>query len=309
VRRRLPETAALAGVLIVLAIVFTTQSKYFLTPDNFINILTNAAVIGIIAAPATLLLVAGQFDLSVGSGAAFIGVMMAWATPQFGIPTAVIICIISGILIGVVNGFAVTVLGINALITTLATLAILRGLGQVVADGQTLLLSGFSGLGTARPFLNVPVPVLIFIAVVIITALAMRFTVFGRSMYAIGANPVAARLTGIRTRTMIFVGFVLSGLAVVIGGLILVSQLGAASPNAASGLELSVVTAVILGGASLAGGRGTIVGTLLGVLILGVLNNGLVLMNINSFWQDVARGVLLLAAVGFDQLRLRLSSK
>lgn len=309
VRRRLPETAALAGVLIVLAIVFTTQSKYFLTPDNFINILTNAAVIGIIAAPATLLLVAGQFDLSVGSGAAFIGVMMAWATPQFGIPTAVILCIISGIVIGVVNGFAVTVLGINALITTLATLAILRGLGQVVADGQTLLLSGFSGLGTARPFLNVPVPVLIFIAVVIVTALAMRFTVFGRSMYAIGANPVAARLTGIRTRTMIFVGFVLSGLAVVIGGLILVSQLGAASPNAASGLELSVVTAVILGGASLAGGRGTIVGTILGVLILGVLNNGLVLMNINSFWQDVARGVLLLAAVGFDQLRLRLSSR
>lgn len=309
VRRRLPETAALAGVLLVLCIVFTTQSKYFLTPDNFINILTNTAVIGIIAAPATLLLVAGQFDLSVGSGAAFIGVMMAWATPQFGIPTAVILCIISGIVIGVVNGFAVTVLGINALITTLATLAILRGLGQVVADGQTLLLSGFSDLGTARPFLNVPVPVLIFIAVVIITALAMRFTVFGRSMYAIGANPVAARLTGIRTRTMIFVGFVLSGLAVVIGGLILVSQLGAASPNAASGLELSVVTAVILGGASLAGGRGTVAGTVLGVLILGVLNNGLVLMNINSFWQDVARGVLLLAAVGFDQLRLRLSSK
>lgn len=308
-RRRLPETAALAGVLIVLGIVFTTQSRYFLTPDNFINILTNAAVIGIIAAPATLLLVAGQFDLSVGSGAAFIGVVMAWSTPQFGIPTAILLCVVAGILIGVVNGFAVTVLGINALITTLAMLAILRGLGQVIAGGQTLLLSGFSGLGTARPFLNIPVPVLIFIAVVVVTALAMRFTVFGRSMYAIGANPVAARLAGIRTRTTIFIGFVLSGLAVVIGGLILVSQLGAASPNAASGLELSVVTAVILGGASLAGGRGTIVGTLLGVLILTVLNNGLTLMNIDSFWQDVARGVLLLAAVGFDQLRLRLSEK
>ena len=115
------------------------------------------------------------------------------------------------------------------------------------------------------------------------------------------------RLAGIRTKTAIFGGFLLSGAAVAIGGLILVSQLGAASPNAASGLELSVVTAVILGGASLAGGRGTIVGTLLGVLILGTLNNGLTLMNINSFWQDVARGVLLLAAVGFDQLRLRLT--
>jgi len=306
-RRRLPETAALAVVLIALAIFFSTQSQFYLTPNNLLNILVSASVIGIIAAPGTLLLVAGQFDLSVGSGAAFIGVVMAWATAQWGVPTGVLLAIVAGLLIGTVNGFAVTVLGINALITTLATLAILRGLGQVLAGGQTLLLPGFNDLGNARPFLNIPVPVLVFAAVVIITALVMKFTVFGRSMYAIGANPIAARLAGIRTNTAIFGGFILSGVAVVIGGLILVSQLGAASPNAASGLELSVVTAVILGGASLAGGRGTIVGTILGVLILGTLNNGLTLMNINSFWQDVARGVLLLAAVGFDQLRLRLT--
>lgn len=306
-RRRLPETAVLAVVLIGLAIFFSTQSQFYLTPNNLLNILVSAAVIGIIAAPGTLLLVAGQFDLSVGSGAAFVGVVMAWATSQWGLPSGVLLAIVAGLLIGVVNGFAVTVLGINALITTLAMLAILRGLGQVLAGGQTLLLPGFNDLGNARPFLNIPVPVLVFAAVIIITALVMKFTVFGRSMYAIGANPIAARLAGIRTRTSIFGGFILSGIAVVIGGLILVSQLGAASPNAASGLELSVVTAVILGGASLAGGRGTIVGTLLGVLILGTLNNGLTLMNINSFWQDVARGVLLLAAVGFDQLRLRLT--
>ncbi len=307
-KRRLPDTAALAVVLVALAIFFSTQSQFYLTPNNLINILVNAAVIGIIAAPGTLLLVAGQFDLSVGSGAAFIGVIMAWGAAQYGIPTAVLLAIAAGLIIGMVNGFAVTVLGINALITTLATLAILRGLGQVIAGGQTLLLPGFSDLGSARPFLNIPVPVMILVAVVIVMALVMRFTVFGRSMYAIGANPIAARLAGIRTKSMIFSGFLLSGLAVSVGGLILVSQLGAASPNAAMGLELSVVTAVILGGASLAGGRGTILGTVLGVLILGTLNNGLTLMNINSFWQDVARGVLLLAAVGFDQLRLRLTA-
>lgn len=306
-RRRLPETLVLAGVLLALAIFFSTQSPFYLTPNNLLNILVSASVIGIIAAPGTILLVAGQFDLSVGSGAAFVGVVMAWGTAQWGVPTGVILAIAAGILIGLVNGFAVTVLGINALITTLAMLAILRGLGQVLAGGQTLLLPGFGDLGNARPFFNVPVPVLVFAAVVILTALAMKYTVFGRQMYAIGANPIAARLAGIRTKTAIFTGFLLSGAAVVIGGLILVSQLGAASPNAANGLELSVVTAVILGGASLAGGRGTIVGTLLGVLILGTLNNGLTLMNINSFWQDVARGVLLLAAVGFDQLRLRLT--
>ncbi len=307
-RPRLPDTAVLAAVLIALAIFFSTQSQFYLTPNNLLNILVNAAVIGIIAAPGTLLLVAGQFDLSVGSGAAFIGVIMAWSAAQWGIPTAVLLSLAAGLLIGMINGFAVTALGINALITTLATLAILRGLGQVVAGGQTLLLPGFSELGNARPFLNIPVPVLVFVAVVIVTALLMKFTVFGRSMYAIGANPVAARLAGIRTQTAIFGGFLLSGAAVAVGGLILVSQLGAASPNAASGLELSVVTAVILGGASLAGGRGTITGTVLGVLILGTLNNGLTLMNIDSFWQDVARGVLLLAAVGFDQLRLRLQA-
>ncbi|CAN5621506.1 ABC transporter permease [soil metagenome] len=306
-RRRLPETAVLAAVLLALAIFFSTQSEFYLTPNNLLNILVSASVIGIIAAPATLLLVAGQFDLSVGSGAAFIGVVMAVGTAQWGIPTGVLLAIIAGLAIGIVNGFAVTVLGINALITTLAMLAILRGLGQVLAGGQTILLPGFGDLGNLRPFLNIPVPVLVFAAVIVVTALAMQFTVFGRSMYAIGANPIAARLAGIRTKTAIFGGFILSGVAVVIGGLILVSQLGAASPNAASGLELSVVTAVILGGASLAGGRGTILGTLLGVLILGTLNNGLTLMNINSFWQDVARGVLLLAAVGFDQLRLRLT--
>lgn len=308
-RRRIPDTAALAVVLLALAIFFATQSPFYLTPNNLINILQNAAVIGIIAAPGTLLLVAGQFDLSVGSGAAFVGVVMAWGASQWGIPTAVLLAIAAGILIGMINGFAVTVLGINALITTLATLAIFRGLGLVLADGQTLLLPGFSGLGSARPFLNIPIPVLILVVIVIVMALIMRFTVFGRSMYAIGANPVAARLAGIRTNSMIFGGFLISGLAVSLGGLILVSQLGAASPNAALGLELSVVTAVILGGASLAGGRGTIVGTVLGVLILGTLNNGLVLLNVNSFWQDVARGVLLLAAVGFDQLRLRLSAE
>lgn len=308
-RRNLPETAALAVVLVALMVFFSIKSEYFFTHENLLNVLISASVIGIIAAPATLLLVAGQFDLSVGSGCAFIGVVMAWSADNYGSVTqAVFISILAGIAIGLVNGFCVTVLKINALITTLAMLAILRGLGQVIAEGQTLLLPGFNSLGNGRPFLDVPWPVFIFLLVMLLTALVMRYTVFGRSMYAIGSNPVAARLAGIRSMVAIFIGFVLSGIAVTIGGLILVSQLAAASPEAANGLELSVVTAVILGGASLAGGRGTVLGTLLGVLLLGVLNNGLTLLSVDSFWQDVARGALLLAAVGFDQLRLRLVS-
>jgi len=296
-------------VLLVLIIFFSTRSEFFFTTDNAVNILFSAAVIGIVAAPATLLMVAGQFDLSVGSAAALIGVVMAWGTMEYGIVQGIFLSILCGLAIGIVNGVCVTVFGINAFITTLAMLAILRGLAQVLADGQTLILPGFDGLGNARPIGDIPLPVFIFFAVMILMALVMRYTVYGRSMYAIGANSVAARLAGIKTRTAIFLGFILSSSAVVIAGLILVSQLGAASPQAATGLELTVVTAVILGGASLSGGRGTILGTLLGVLILGVLNNGMTIMNIDSFWQGVAKGVLLLVAVGFDQLRLRVSDR
>jgi len=306
-RRRVPETAALAAVLVLLMVFFTTRSEFFLTRDNLVNVLFSAAVIGIVAAPATLLLVAGQFDLSVGSGAAFIGVVMAWSALNYGIWQGILLSILAGAAIGIVNGVCVTVFRINAFITTLAMLAILRGLGQIVAGGQTIILDGFDTLGNSRPLLEIPLPVFLFIAVMILMALVMRYTVFGRSMYAIGANAAAARLAGISTRTAIFFGFILSAAAVVLAGLVLVSQLGAASPQAATGLELSVVTAVILGGASLAGGRGTILGTFIAVVILGVLNNGMTLMNLDSFWQTVARGVLLLAAVGFDQLRLRVT--
>jgi ribose transport system permease protein len=135
----------------------------------------------------------------------------------------------------------------------------------------------------------------------------MRSTTYGRSLYAIGANPTAARLAGIRTRRVIFFAFVLSGLAVALTGLLLASQTGQGSGNAATGLEFSAVTAVVLGGASLAGGRGSITGTILGVLVIGVVNNGIVLLNIESFWQDVTRGTLLIFAVAVDQLRLRLT--
>jgi ribose transport system permease protein len=307
-RRQVPETAALVVVLLALGIFFSIASSFFLNYDNFVNILTAAAVTGIIAAPATMLLIAGQFDLSVGSASAFCGAVLASIAASHDLALAVPVALLAGIGIGVLNGFLVNVVGINALITTLGTLAVFRGLTQVLTDGQTLSVNHFGGLGTARPLFNIPLPVYIFAAIALTFWFISRYTVFGRSMYAIGANPVAARLNGIRSKRVIFAGFVLSGLCVAIGGLILASQLGAASPQAATGLELSVVTAVILGGASLAGGRGAITGTMLGLLIIGTLNNGLILLNVSSFWQGVAQGALLIFAVSFDQLRIRLTT-
>lgn len=308
-RRGLPDQAALVVVLAALVAFFSIQSEYFLNFDNFVNILTAAAVVGILAAPGTLLIVAGQIDLSVGSGVAFVGIVLATTAPMFGLPTAILIAICCGLMIGALNGVLVTGLGINSLITTLGMLAILRGFAQVTSNGQTKTISDFDSLGTARPFLDIPVPVLILAAVLLLTGLIARFTVFGRRIYAIGSNPTAARLSGIPSARVIFGTFLLSGAAIALGGLIVTSQLGAASPQAATGLELSVVAAVILGGASLNGGRGTILGTFLGVMILAVLNNGLVLMNIPSFWQDVARGTVLLLAVAVDRLRVRFEER
>jgi ribose transport system permease protein len=304
---RVPDVTPLVVLLVALGIFFSIQSPFFFNYDNFLNVLTAAAITGIIAAPATLLLVAGQFDLSVGSGLTFCGVVMAYVADKDGILVGIIAAVAAGLVIGTVNGFLVTVVGVNPLITTLATLAAFAGLASVIADGQTLPLTGFSGLGTSRPFFNIPLPVIIFAVVVIGFYVLMRYTVIGRSMYAIGANPVAARLSGLRTGRLIFIGFLLSGTFVALAALVNVSQLSAASTQAGTGLELSVVTAVVLGGASLAGGRGTIIGTLFGLLVIAVLNNGLTLLSVNSFWQDVARGTLLALAVSFDQLRLRLT--
>jgi ribose transport system permease protein len=306
-KRSLPELAALLVVLVALIAFFWLKSPYFMTQNNLLNVLTAIAVTGIIAIPGTMLLIAGQVDLSVGSGAAFCGVMMAVVAQNHAIFLGVLAAVGFGVLIGLINGFLVTVLRVNALIATLGMLAVLRGLTEVRANGGTVNLANFSGLGTARPFLSIPVPVLLLIVTAAVAALLMRYTVFGRSLYASGSNPVAARLVGVRGNRMIIIAFVASGLGVALSGLILDSQLSAASPNAASGLELTVVTAIVLGGASLSGGRGTIQGTLVGLLIIGVLNNGLTLMNVSSFYQQVASGVLLIIAVSFDQLRLRFS--
>lgn len=305
---RIPEWAALVLVLGALVAFFSIRSPYFFQTDNFINILIASSVVGIISCPTTMLLVAGQFDLSVGAGVALVTTMFAYSVTH-GDPTviAVLISLATGFGLGLFNGVLVTVVGVNALITTIGTLGAMRAFAYIRTDGQAVGFNGFTTLGIDRPLLNIPWMAWIFFAIVGITAVVMKQTTFGRALYAVGANPTAARLAGIRTRFIIFIAFVISGLAVALTGLLVASQTGQGSGNAAIGLEFQAVTAVILGGASLAGGRGSIVGTILGVLVIGVINNGLVLLNVVSFWQDVVRNLLLIAAVAIDQLRLRLA--
>lgn len=317
-RPAVPETAALFFVLVALIVFFAVTSKFFLNADNLINILQNVARIGIIAGPATLLLISGQFDLSVGSIAAFSAMVMAVLAGDpavntkgfaFGLPleVAFVGAMVAALLVGVLNAISVTVFRINALITTLGTLAIFRGLTKVLGNGQTIVVDNFDPLGTTR-ILGLPLPVYFFFGISFVTYVVLRYTTYGRSMYAIGASPTAARLAGIRTNRSIFIGFVLTAGLAGFSGLILLSQVAGASINANIGLELSVITAVILGGASLSGGRGGIIGTTLAVLIVGVLGNGLIQLGVPTYWIEVANGVLLLVAVGFDQLRIRLTN-
>jgi len=308
VRRRMPDVAPLLGFLILLTIFFTVTSEYFLDVDNFKNIFVALAVTGVVCVPGTMLMIAGQVDLSVGSAAAVSGMILGNVVNSYGIANGLLAVLIFGLVIGAVNGFFVTVIGVNSLITTLGTLATLYGIALLIGNGQTLMMKNFEWLGTAQPA-GIPLPIIIFFVIAVVGIVVLRRTRFGRSLYAIGSNPNAARVVGIRSNRILFATFVLSGLSSALAGAILCSQLSAGDPNAARGLELEVITAIVLGGASLAGGRGTMWGTIIGLTTIGVLNNGLILLDVPTFWQRVAQGLMLILAVSFDATRERLAAK
>lgn len=300
-----PPEAVLVVVLFILGLVFWRGSEFFLTSQNLRNVVLSVSVLGILAVPGTLLLISGNFDLSVASAAAMTGVAGALVVDR-GALVFVLVAVGVGIAAGIVNGFLSAYAGIASIVVTLGTLQAYRGIARLMANGQTIRLEGTIDFVTGD-ILGIPTQIVLFIIVSIIGVFIVRLTRYGRSVYAIGSNPSAARLAGIRQRPVVFSMFVASGVMAALAGLILSSQLDAASSNAATGVELEVVAAIILGGASLSGGRGTIIGTILGVFILGVLQNGLTLLSISSFWQEIATGAVLVAAVGLDRVRIRLS--
>ena len=307
-RFSIPQTTPLIIFLLAMMLFFSITSEYFFDIENFRNILVALAVTGIVCIPGTFLMVAGQVDLSVGSAAAVSGMLLAQTVNDKGIAFGLAVCLAFGLVLGIINGFFVTVVGVNSLITTLGGLATLYGVALLVGNGQTKMMFGFEWLGTAQPF-KIPLPIIIFVSLAVIGIITLRRTSYGRSLYAIGANPNAARVVGIRSNRILFITFVLSSVSAALAGAVLASQLSAGDPNAARGLELEVVTAIVLGGASLAGGRGTVLGTVLGLIVIQVLNNGLILLDIPSFWQRIAQGILLIAAVSFDKIRQKTVSQ
>ncbi|MCT8160082.1 ABC transporter permease [Pseudoruegeria sp. SHC-113] len=294
---------------VLLLIVFSFLSPFFMTLRNMTSISSNIALIGLMAAAGTPLIIAGGLDLSVAAVAGLTGVIIALLYAS-GTPIwlAVLAAVAVAVLIGIVNGVLATYLRLNPLIVTLATMSIVTGVSLILTGGLTkpLLVEGFNWIGQDR-LLGVPVPALLMLAVYVLLWLMMQKTHFGRHAFAVGGNPDASRLIGLPVdRTQITL-YVMSAVSGAIAGTVLAAMLGAAAPNAAGPHLLTVIAAIILGGTSLQGGRGSVWGTLVAVLILGTLNNGLTLMNVTSFWQDVTRGIVLILAVGFDGLRQRMA--
>ena len=294
----------IALILMVIVFHFLTEGKFF-TGKNIINILIASAIVGLLTIGESYLLISGQVDLSPGSVAAFSGVLVAMLLSNgMNLGLSIVLVILAGMLVGVFNSLLVTKLKFEPFIGTLATMSIFRGFAFILCGGKAIFVTNqaFLTLGVGR-FLGIPIPVLIFFVIFIIFALISAKTRFGRSVYMIGGNANAARLAGINAfwvRTRLYM--MTSGFAA-LGGIILSARMSSGQPSASVGLEFDAVTAAVLGGIAMSGGIGSLTGSLIGLFILQGFNNGLMMLNVQSFWQTVARGVLLIAALSFDFYR------
>jgi ribose/xylose/arabinose/galactoside ABC-type transport system permease subunit len=294
--------------LVALCVILTIASPFFLTPANIGNLLVGVALMGIVAAGETFVMLSGGLDISVGSIVSLTGVASALvltATHNAGI--AVLAGLLVGSLAGLANGVIITTLRINALIVTLATLSIYLGLTYIIGDGKAVGATDetFAWLGNGS-VLGIPNPIVLLAVVYLVGHLVLTYTTIGRNIYAMGGNAEAARLSGLNLSAYRVGLYTFSGLLAGLSGVVLTARLGSGQPIAGTGLELSAIAAVVLGGTSLAGGIGSMAGTLLGVLVLGTLSNGLILLRIPAFYQYLARGTVLLLAVGLDHYRERL---
>ncbi|MEC3895460.1 substrate-binding domain-containing protein [Nocardiopsis alba] len=306
VGRFLLENGALTA-LAVLVVVMSLLSGDFLTAQNLLNVGVQAAVIAVLAFGVTFVIISGGIDLSVGSVAALSATALAFLAAIDGVPIwlAVVLAAATGTACGLVNGALIAYGKLPPFIATLAMLSIGRGLSLVISEGSPIALPDpVARLGDSLGGWF-PVPVLIMLLMGLVTAVILRRTFTGRAMYAIGGNEEAARLSGIRVERQKLGIYALSGLFAAVAGVILAARLASAQPQAAQGYELDAIAAVVIGGASLAGGVGTALGTLIGALILAVLRNGLNLLSVSAFWQQVVIGVVIALAVLFDTLRRR----
>ena len=299
-----PTGFGLLVALILELIIFASLSPYFFSSTNFSNIGRAMVIIGIGSIGATIVIISGGFDLSVGSVMAASGMLAAFVINQGQSNlVGVVLALMLGCVIGLLNGFVIGYLRINPLIATLAMLSIVRGLAYIISGGDAVVVSNssFLAIGTDSLF-GIPITVWIFVTLFLSVGFLMPRTHFGRYVYAIGSNSRAARLAGIFVNRWTLVFYAFSGTTAALAGYVTVARTGQAEPSANIGAELDMITAVILGGASLSGGKGRLVGTFLAIVVLAILANGLILIGVPSYWQLPVKGCVLMGAIIWGEL-------
>ncbi len=306
--RRLDVPGEILSILIALVILcafFSLTSPYFLTIKNILNFTMNTTILGIMAAGLFVSMVIGEIDVSQYSIVALsTGVMVILIRGGMKSVYAILICVAISVICGLINGSLVAYLRINPIITTLGAMMIYRGIAYKITQAKAMGVTGkfFTAVGSSR-ILGIPLSVYLMLGVFLLVHVALTYTAYGKRVYAVGGNPEASYISGINVKTVRFWGMVVSALAAALAGLVFVSQVGATVPTVGEAGLMDVVTAVVIGGLSLSGGKGKIVGTLIGVMILAVLQNGMVLLSVQSYYQNMVKGAVILLAVLVDSVR------
>lgn len=299
------------SLIIAIALLVTligVQNPLFFSVENLKVIGTAIAIVGLLAVVQTIVIILGALDISVGSLAGLASVSSAMIFTVVGQSwVGMLGAIVIGIACGLLNGCVIVFGRVNPVIATLATLAAFKGIAQLISDGRA---QGYTGADPAFVFLargtvfGIPTLILVLVVIALAAGIVLRYTAVGRNIYAVGGNNIAARLAGININKYILGVYMVTGAVAAIAGILITARTGSGQPISGSeGLELQAITAAALGGAAMKGGKGTITGTILAVILLGVLTNGMTLLGVNSFWQNVAQGALLVIAVVIQQLR------
>lgn len=313
-------------VLIILVIFFSFASSSFLQPSTLTMVAKHVALYGILALGMTFVIITGGIDLSVGSVVGLTGMLaggliqegltIGGKTIYFSVPAIIVLMLIVGCLIGLINGLIITKLNVAAFIATLGTMYICRGFANLRSMGATFSkISGYEGLGNmglktlGTNWLGIPAGVYVFAVLAILAAVLLKRTHIGWHILAVGGNEKSAKLSGIKADQVKILVYIISGFCAAWIGLINTAQLSAAHPASGDGWEMNAIAATVLGGTSMAGGSGTIVGTIVGAFVIGVINDGMTMCGVSEFWQKIIRGVVIILAVVIDQTQRNLQAK
>lgn len=313
-------------VLALLVVFFSIKSPAFLTVNSVIAIMKHVALFGILGIGMTYVIITGGIDLSVGSVVGLVGMIagglivdglpVGGYTIYFNVPAIVIICIILGAFIGWINGMVITKFNVAPFIATLGMMNVARGLAMLRTNGATFSnIAGHEALGNTGFRLlgssigNIPVVIIVFAVLAILAAVVLKFTPLGWHIFSVGGNNRASMLSGIRVNRVTTLVYMFSGACAAIVGLITTSQLTAANPSSGDGWEMNAISAVVLGGTSMAGGIGTIGGTIVGAFVIGVINDGMIMIGVSEFWQKVIKGIIIVLAVIIDQYQAKLQAR